>query len=77
MSSCSSESSRPSSFSSTATSVVVIGAGWYGIAAAKTYLEFDPTISLTVLDADSSIGGVWGSSSIYPGLVADSPAGLF
>ena len=58
-------------------SVVIIGAGWYGIAAAKTYLQFDPSISLTVLDADSSIGGVWGSSRIYPGLIADSPAGLF
>ena len=70
-------SSSSSEAPSSSLSVVVLGAGWYGIAAAKTYLQFDPSISLTVVDADSSVGGVWGSSRIYPGLVADSPAGLF
>lgn len=68
-------SSSPSSLNSP--SVIILGAGWYGLAAAKTYLQFDPTISLTVVDSASSVGGVWGSSRIYPGLVADSPAGLF
>ena len=57
--------------------MIVIGTGWYGLAAAKTYLQYDPSISLTVLDANSNVGGVWGTSQIYPGLVADSPAGLF
>ena len=66
-----------SSLSSNSPSVIVIGAGWYGLAAAKTYLQFDPTISLAILDANSNVGGVWGTSQIYPGLVADSSAGLF
>ncbi|MCJ1386955.1 hypothetical protein MMC17_010084 [Xylographa soralifera] len=70
-------SDSTSSGSSPPLSVIVIGAGWYGLAAAKTYLQFDPSVSLTVVDADSSVGGVWGSSRIYPGLIADSPAGLF
>ena len=70
-------SDPPLEGSSQPLSVAVIGAGWYGLAAAKTYLQFDPSVSLTVIDADSSFGGVWGSSRIYPGLVADSPAGLF
>jgi dimethylaniline monooxygenase (N-oxide forming) len=29
------------------------------------------------LDADSTVGGVWSASRVYPGLIADSPVGLF
>jgi len=57
--------------------VIVIGAGWSGLVAAKTYLEVDPSIDLTILEADDSVGGVWSASRIYPGLVADSPRGLY
>ena len=59
------------------TRVIVIGCGWSGLAAAKTYLEIDPTIDLTILDDDTSVGGVWSKSRIYPGLIANSPNGLF
>jgi cation diffusion facilitator CzcD-associated flavoprotein CzcO len=41
------------------------------------YLEIDRTIQLTIIDADRTIGGVWSADRIYPGLVADSPVGLF
>ena len=57
--------------------VFIIGAGLYGLVAAKTYLEINPEIRLTIIDADSSIGGVWSRSRIYPGLVADHPAPVF
>jgi dimethylaniline monooxygenase (N-oxide forming) len=57
--------------------VIIIGAGWYGIAAAKMYLEVNPEVSLTIIDADSSIGGTWSASRIYPGLCADTPSGAF
>ncbi|RDW67767.1 hypothetical protein BP6252_09163 [Coleophoma cylindrospora] len=50
---------------------------WAGLVAAKTYLEVDPSINLTIIDADSTIGGVWGRDRIYPGLVCDSPVGFF
>jgi dimethylaniline monooxygenase (N-oxide forming) len=59
------------------TRVIIVGAGWYGLAAGKTYLSLCPSISLTILDADSTVGGVWSASRIYPGLVADSPAANF
>jgi dimethylaniline monooxygenase (N-oxide forming) len=42
--------------------VIIIGPGWYGIAAAKTYLEVNSEISLTIIDA---------------GLCADTPSGAF
>jgi dimethylaniline monooxygenase (N-oxide forming) len=57
--------------------VIVIGAGWSGLAAAKTYLQIDPAIDLTILDDDSTVGGVWSSARLYPGLIANSPNGLY
>lgn len=57
--------------------VIVIGAGWTGLAAAKTYLQINPDVSLTIIDEDSSVGGVWSASRVYPGLVADSCAAIF
>jgi dimethylaniline monooxygenase (N-oxide forming) len=57
--------------------VIVIGAGWAGISASRTYILVNPDVDLTILDDDSSVGGVWSASRLYPGLVADSPRGLF
>lgn len=57
--------------------VIIIGAGWTGLAAAKTYLQINPNVSLTIIDEDSSVGGVWSESRVYPGLVADSCAAIF
>ena len=45
--------------------VVIIGAGLYGIAAARTYLEVHPDCQLTVLDQDSSVGGSWNKRRNY------------
>jgi dimethylaniline monooxygenase (N-oxide forming) len=59
------------------TRVIVIGAGWTGLAAAKTYLEVRPNVSLTILDEDTSVGGVWSASRVHPGLIADSCAAIF
>jgi dimethylaniline monooxygenase (N-oxide forming) len=57
--------------------VIVIGAGWSGLAAAKTYLQISPAVNLTILDDDSTVGGVWSSARLYPGLIANSPNGLY
>jgi dimethylaniline monooxygenase (N-oxide forming) len=51
-----------------APSVIIIGAGWSGIAAARTYLQVNPDAELTIIDADSTVGGTWSSAQIYPGL---------
>jgi cation diffusion facilitator CzcD-associated flavoprotein CzcO len=63
--------------SPTPSRVIIIGAGWTGLAAAKTYLQLFPSTSLTIIDSDSTIGGVWSASRIYPGLIADSCAAIF
>jgi dimethylaniline monooxygenase (N-oxide forming) len=69
--------SIPNMSSSQPSRVIVIGAGWTGLAAAKTYLQLFPSVSLTIIDSDSSVGGVWSASRIYPGLIADSVAAIF
>lgn len=63
------------------TRVIVLGAGWSGLAAAHTYLTIsrllDRPIALTILDNNADAGGVWSSRRLYPGLVANSPNGLY
>ncbi|KAK5033157.1 hypothetical protein LTR13_007122 [Exophiala sideris] len=61
--------------------VVVIGAGWSGLAVAKTYLQVANTlkrpINLTILEEGDSEGGVWSAERIYPGLVAEVHNGFY
>jgi len=57
--------------------VIIIGAGWYGLAATKTYLEPQPSVSLTIIEADSGVGGTWSRSRVYPRLVVNQPSPMF
>ncbi|KAK7756194.1 hypothetical protein SLS62_001787 [Diatrype stigma] len=50
--------------------VAIIGAGWYGLVAARTYLRLRPETNLLILDSDSTVGGVWSKDRLYPNLVA-------
>jgi len=56
--------------------VIIIGAGFNGIIAAKTYLQVIPNKDILIIDSESSIGGVWSASRIYPGLLYEVPAPL-
>jgi cation diffusion facilitator CzcD-associated flavoprotein CzcO len=49
--------------------LVVIGAGWSGLVAAKTYLEVKPSSKVIVLDSESSVGGVWTKHRLYKGQI--------
>ncbi|ETR97924.1 FAD/NAD(P)-binding domain-containing protein [Trichoderma reesei RUT C-30] len=44
---------------------------------AYRYLQVNPSISLTILDAEATVGGVWSKARCYPGFIADGPVGLF
>ena len=57
--------------------VVVIGAGWYGLIAAWTFLRLAPATRLLIVDDADSIGGVWSKERIYPNLFAQVGHGLF
>lgn len=39
--------------------LVVIGAGIYGIQAARTCLEIHPHKNVVILEASNAVGGVW------------------
>ncbi|PCG94275.1 Hypothetical protein PENO1_079380 [Penicillium occitanis (nom. inval.)] len=52
--------------------VVIIGAGWYGLIAATTYLRLAPETKILIVDKGHSIGGVWSEESIYPNLFVKS-----
>lgn len=54
--------------------MIVIGAGFNGVVATKTYLRIDRSVDILVIDGESSLGGVWSSSRIYPGLVYEMPS---
>ncbi|KAF2965679.1 hypothetical protein GQX73_g7898 [Xylaria multiplex] len=57
--------------------VAIIGAGWYGLVAARTYLRLRPSTKLVIIDSDSTVGGVWSKDRLYPNLVAQVRHGLF
>ncbi|TAQ86979.1 hypothetical protein B7494_g4682 [Chlorociboria aeruginascens] len=57
--------------------VAIIGAGWYGLVAARTYLRLQPNVNLVIIDSDTSVGGVWSEDRLYPNLVAQVNLGLF
>ncbi|CUS10332.1 unnamed protein product [Tuber aestivum] len=59
------------------TKVIVIGAGWFGLAAAKTYLQVDPHIDLTILESGETIGGTWSKERVYPNLLAQQRYGRY
>ncbi|KAK3994451.1 cofactor FMO1 enzyme is FAD, partial [Cladorrhinum sp. PSN332] len=57
--------------------VIVVGAGWCGLVAAKTYLQTKPEARVLIVDDASTVGGTWCKERIYPHLVAEAHYGLF
>ncbi|KAK5137622.1 hypothetical protein LTR08_007917 [Meristemomyces frigidus] len=56
--------------------LVVVGAGFSGLAAAKGYLQCAPETRLVVLDNNSSIGGTWAKERLYEGLRSNNLKGM-
>ena len=61
----------------TSITVLIVGAGPQGLAAAKTYLQCSPTTSLLIIDRQQSLGGVWAKEKLYPGLRTNNQLGTF
>lgn len=49
----------------------------YGLAAARTYLQINPTVSVVVLESGDSLGGVWSKERLYPGLRLNNLLGTY
>jgi cation diffusion facilitator CzcD-associated flavoprotein CzcO len=50
------------------TDLAIIGAGWFGLVMAKTYLQIHPAGRIIVFDDAKSIGGTWAKERLYPDL---------
>ncbi|RFU31217.1 hypothetical protein B7463_g5094, partial [Scytalidium lignicola] len=57
--------------------LVVVGAGFNGLVAAKTYLGLNPRAKVLILDSASSVGGVWAKHRLYPGLKTNNMLGTY
>ncbi|KAF4917911.1 FAD-dependent monooxygenase DEP4 [Colletotrichum viniferum] len=56
---------------------IVVGAGWFGLAAAKAYSQLNPTANLAVLETAESCGGTWSNNRLYPGLKSNNMIGTY
>ncbi|KAG5656768.1 hypothetical protein KAF25_010321 [Fusarium avenaceum] len=57
--------------------VVVVGAGWFGLAAAKAIRQIEPDAKLAVLESAESCGGTWSKNRLYPGLKSNNMKGTY
>lgn len=57
--------------------LAVIGAGWYGLMAAKTYRDVNPSANVVILEKSPTIGGVWAEHHLYPGLRTNNMLGTY
>ncbi|KKK27115.1 hypothetical protein ARAM_006497 [Aspergillus rambellii] len=57
--------------------LVVIGAGWSGLAALKTYHQVHPSATLCLLESASSVGGVWAKPRLWDGLKSNNMRGTY
>ncbi|KAK2736195.1 hypothetical protein FQN57_000869 [Myotisia sp. PD_48] len=57
--------------------VTIVGAGWHGLAAAKTYTDVNNSLKIIVLDEASSVGGVWAKQRLYSGLKTNNLFGTY
>lgn len=51
--------------------------GWFGLAAAKSYIELHPDEDVVVIDGASSLGGTWSADRLYPGLKSNNLYGSY
>ncbi|KAL3493525.1 hypothetical protein BJX62DRAFT_249364 [Aspergillus germanicus] len=57
--------------------LVVIGAGWSGLSALKTYRQINPSAQTCLLESASSVGGVWARDRLWDGLKANNMRGTY
>ncbi|KFY02050.1 hypothetical protein V490_00665 [Pseudogymnoascus sp. VKM F-3557] len=56
--------------------LVVVGAGIYGLAVAKTYHQVNPSARLLILDSGVSAGGTWCAERLYDDLFTNNLVGM-
>ncbi|KAE8159225.1 hypothetical protein BDV40DRAFT_291148 [Aspergillus tamarii] len=57
--------------------LVVVGAGWFGLSAAKHYIQLHPNERTVVLESANSCNGTWGADRLYPDLKSNNMVGSY
>ncbi|EON97304.1 putative flavin-binding monooxygenase-like protein [Phaeoacremonium minimum UCRPA7] len=57
--------------------MVVVGSGWFGLGAARAYLETHPSEKIVVFESNESVGGTWSEHRLYPGLKSNNMVGSY
>lgn len=52
-------------------------AGWFGLAAAKTYIELHADEKILIVESASTVGGTWSQDRLYPGLKSNNMYGSY
>jgi len=55
--------------------VVVVGAGFAGLSAAKAYMQCAPDADMVLLDNNKTVGGTWAEERLYEGLRSNNLRG--
>lgn len=57
--------------------LLIVGAGWHGLAMGKTYVEAFPDRKIVIADSAATVGGVWARERLYPGLATNNVSGTY
>ncbi|KAJ4351620.1 uncharacterized protein N0V89_006963 [Didymosphaeria variabile] len=57
--------------------LIVVGSGWFGLGAARAYLQSHPDQKIAVLESNESVGGTWSEKRLYPGLKSNNMLGSY
>ena len=57
--------------------LVSVRVGFHGLISARRFLAIYPLVELTILEADSQLGGVWNRERVYEELLTESSLGMY
>ncbi|KAF2032559.1 FAD/NAD(P)-binding domain-containing protein [Setomelanomma holmii] len=57
--------------------LVIVGSGWFGLGAARAYLQLHPDQKIVVLEGNATVGGTWSEARLYPGLTSNNMLGSY
>lgn len=56
---------------------LILPPGWFGLAAARAYIDTHPHERIAVLESAESCGGTWSEARLYPGLKSNNMIGSY
>ncbi|KAI8943671.1 hypothetical protein NX059_001655 [Plenodomus lindquistii] len=57
--------------------VVIVGSGWFGLGAARAYIQSHPDHKIAVIESNETVGGTWSEARLYPGLKSNNMLGSY